>query len=179
MHQVVVADLGRYVPRRREALRGVVVHRIEVSQEDARFADTPAEIIRFFAEHPVGVAATGGKMPYPVLIDPAGDVTQTVPLGLVTPHAKVHNPTTIGVACIGDFRRRPPTEAQRGAVIRVAAALLADLGLDGARLFGHDELPDGRGDPTKECPGAGMDVPRLRDEVTAALAAAAPLPFVW
>jgi len=159
----------------------VAVHRIEVSQEDRAFADTPAGIERFFRTHPVGRAATGGRMPYPILVARDGTVTQTVPLLRVTPHARVHNQRLIGVACIGDFRRRAPSTAQRRALVMVCRALLAGLRADVSALFGHDELPGGRADLSKECPGALLDMADLRHAVAAelALARTAGLRFVW
>src|SRR5687768_13590535 len=103
------AGCERLKERARAEVTGVVVHRIEVSQEDATYGDTPVEVARFFRDHPIGVKATGGDMPYPILIAPDGSVTQTMPLGRVSPHAVKHNPSTVGVACIGDFRGRPPS----------------------------------------------------------------------
>lgn len=161
-------EVGTYQARKAEDIRAVVVHHIEVSQEDPAFADTPADIERFFAEHPVGRTATGGRMPYPILIDASGKVTQTVPLVRITPHAKRHNPSTVGVACVGDFRGRGPTVAQREALVNVCADLLAHFALDATALVGHDELSGASSDPTKECPGAGLVMATLRRDVTAA-----------
>jgi hypothetical protein len=168
-----------YLPRKKEEILGVVVHRIEVSQEDAAFPDTPAGIERFFREHPVGRKATGGRMPYPIVIDAQGGVVQCVPLDRVTPHARVHNPTTIGVACIGDFRHRPLPRAQEQALLAVCTALLAELGLGVTHLAGHDELAGGRADLDKECPGARIDMDELRDRVAARLAAGASPGALW
>src|SRR6185437_10827922 len=76
----------------------IIVHRIEVSQEDATYSDAPADVARFFLQHPIGVKATGGAMPYPLLIDARGTCTQTLPLRVVTPHARHYNPQSFGVA---------------------------------------------------------------------------------
>jgi hypothetical protein len=148
---------------------GLVVHRIEVSQEDATFGDEPREIARFFREHPIGRQATGGGMPYPLLISAAGTITQLVPLGRVTPHAKAHNQSTIGVAAIGDFRRSPPSSAQLGSLVGVCCSLLRQFGLPVDRLAGHDELAQASADPNKECPGRFLPMPGLRAQVAAAL----------
>ncbi len=50
----------------RQAITGVVIHRIQVTCEDASYSDTPAEVIRFLPEHSIGVDATGGTMPHHV-----------------------------------------------------------------------------------------------------------------
>jgi hypothetical protein len=170
----------RLKPRRREEVAGLVVHRIEVSQEDATYGDTPEEVARFFREHPIGVKATGGDMPYPILIAPDGTVTQTLPLGLIAPHAVKWNPTTVGVGCIGDFRGRAPAAAQRTSLVEVCAALLRDLGCGVDAMHGHDELSGGSHDPNKECPGRCLPLEELRRDVAALLARDVSLPpFVW
>lgn len=152
-----------------EGIVGVVVHRIEVSQEDPTYEDSVSDTARFFLEHEVGVRATGGAMPYPVLVLKTGEVVQTLPLDRVTPHAKAHNPTTVGVACIGDFREAPPSAPQYEALVLTCASLLHQLGLGVEALAGHDELSGGSSDPEKECPGRGLGMEGLRRETEKAL----------
>jgi hypothetical protein len=166
--------------RQRRDILEVVVHRIAVSQEDPSFADTPSDIARFFREHPIGVTATGGGMPYPLLVAPSGEVTQTVPLCCITPHAARHNPVALGIGVIGDFRAAPPTAAAYASLVRVAASLLSALGHDTSALFGHDELAGASRDPDKVCPGACLDMPRLRHDVALACDDGAPrLDLAW
>jgi hypothetical protein len=155
--------------RQRRDIEALVVHRIEVSQEDALFGDTPAEVARFFLEHPMGVKATGGVMPYPLLIAASGVVTQTVPLLRVTPHARAHNPRSLGVGLIGDFRQRPPPAPQRQALVELCAELLMALSLVPAAIVGHDELAGGSVDPDKECPGRFLPLEPLRIDVAGAM----------
>lgn len=170
----------RLATRTRDAIQGVVVHRIEVSQEDSTYRDDPFDVLRFFREHPIGVGATGGDMPYPVLITPDGRVTQTLPLLRISPHAVRHNPTTIGVAALGDFRREPPSALQREALVWVCAALLAQCQHEAPILFGHDELSEATRDPNKECPGRHLDMNALRAEVAARRQASMRFPaFYW
>lgn len=170
----------RMTPRAREAICGVVVHRIEVSQEDSSYGDTAEEVARFFREHPVGVKATGGEMPYPLLIDAEGIITQTVPLLRVTPHARAHNPTTIGVGCIGDFRARQPSPVQHRSLLRLCAHLVRELRLSASALRGHDELAGGSADPDKICPGEGLSPTRLREDVERLAGEPQPtLALVW
>lgn len=164
------------LPREPRDVTGIVVHRIEVSQEDPTYADTPADVVRFFATHPIGQKATGGGMPYPILIDTAGQVTQVVPLGRITPHARSHNPQTVGVACLGDFRGIAPPAAQRAALVLVCATLLRQLGCTSDAVHGHDELAGGSADPDKECPGRHLPLALLRQDIAQAIAAE---PVTW
>lgn len=168
--------------RPRSQVTQLVVHRIEVSQEDASFADSPVDVARFFRDHPIGKNATGGAMPYPILIDALGAVTQAVPLGRVTPHVRSYNPQSIGVGVLGDFRGRAPAREQYQALVRVLVGLVRELGLTPSAIFGHDELSGGSADPNKECPGRALPLPLLRETVARALVHAAPDPtdvFVW
>lgn len=170
----------RLKPRPEGDITGVVVHRIQVSQEDPSYGDDAREVLRFFREHPIGVKATGGEMPYPILIDAAGGVTQTLPLCCVSPHAVSHNPSTVGVALIGDFRREPPAPAQRLVLPWVCASLLLQLGATPEHLHGHDELTGASRDPDKECPGRHLNMDVLRGEVKGLLRKVTELPsFAW
>jgi len=166
--------------RERHDVRGVIVHRIEVSQEDPTYGDNPGEVARFFRDHPIGRRATGGAMPYPILIDDAGIIFQTAPLSLITPHAVSHNPSTVGVACIGDFRTRSPSAAQTTALISVCASLLAQFDLPPEALHGHDELTGASHDPEKECPGKTLSMVALRRDVSEFIdRGGVPMTFNW
>jgi hypothetical protein len=149
----------------RETWTGVIVHRIEVSQEDASFGDEPSEIVRFFREHPIGINATGGDMPYPIIIEREGHITQTMPLNRISPHARSHNPTTIGVALVGDFRHQNVPLAQYESLISVCVNLLSHLQLGSSNIHGHDELSAASHDPDKICPGKYLDMNQLRAHV--------------
>jgi hypothetical protein len=177
---VEVPGVERLKAREPADVTGVIVHRIEVSQEDPSYGDTPNEVARFFREHPIGMKATGGDMPYPILVDRDGIVTQTVPLRFITPHAKAHNPGTVGVGVIGDFRTAPPSPRQRAAAVAVCAALLTHFDLEVEKISGHDELQGGSSDPDKICPGPGLAPADMRNEVRTFLATTtAELAFVW
>ncbi len=164
--------------REKRHIEGVVVHRIEVSQEDSSFDDSPMEVDRFFREHPIGIKATGGDMPYPILISRDGVPTQTLPLSVCSPHAVSKNPSTIGVGCIGDFRSTPVPTAQWQALIHVCAHLMRDFGLSVQHIYAHDELSGARRDPDKICPGDELDIAALRAALSLySLDGASP--FVW
>ncbi|MCK5690153.1 N-acetylmuramoyl-L-alanine amidase [Myxococcota bacterium] len=175
-----IAVTGDFLPRDKTAIDRLIVHRIEVSQEDASFGDSAEETARFFIEHPIGVDATGGKMPYPLLIEKDGTLCQTVALQKITPHARSYNPTAIGVALVGDFRHEPPEPAQYNTLISTLAALAAELDLGSAAIVGHDELSGGSKDPEKQCPGAHLSMDEVRTEVARRLLAGlSDIKFNW
>ncbi len=176
-----VPDATRYQARDRSNIVFVVVHRISARVEDPSYGDTPKDIVRFFHEHPIGIDASGGKMPYSLLIEDSGAVTQMVPLGRVTPHARTYNPTAVGIACIGDFRAQKPSPQQERALVDACVEVLAACGLAVTALVGHDELKGASRDPNKECPGRHLHMASLRDTVAEALARrpARPTPLVW
>lgn len=166
--------------RARDSIDRVIVHRIAVSQEDPTYQDTPAEVIRFFATHPIGRQATGGTMPYPLLVDHRGQVSQCAPLSVITMHARQYNARAIGVGLLGDFRHAAPTSAQRRALIYVGAYLLAHLQLSVDALCAHDGLTGASADPDKECPGRFLPMEPLRVDVAEVLQRRyVPLDFVW
>lgn len=155
--------------RAKNQISYLVVHRIEVSQEDKTFLDSPSDVARFFRNHPIGHNATGGAMPYPILIDALGQVTQTVGLGRVTPHVRSYNPQAIGIGVLGDFRQCTPQPAQYQALVQVLKRLVGELSLPVTAIVGHDELAGGSSDPNKECPGRSLPLPLLREAVAQAL----------
>lgn len=165
--------------RARSDINTVVVHRIEVSQEDPSYADTAGDVARFFAEHEIGKKATGGAMPYPILIAPDGSIVQTVPLERITPHARSHNKTGIGVGCLGDFRAREPSPAQLRSLVLVCASLCRSFEVNFDSVSGHDELTEASSDPDKECPGRAISMDELRRSVAEAMDNGAELGFCW
>lgn len=174
-----VADWSRMRTREFTDVNSVVVHRIEVSQEDPSYSDTAAGVARFFAEHEVGRQATGGQMPYPILIAADGSVVQTLPLDRVAPHARSHNVSGIGVGCLGDFREREPPAAQLNALVEVCASLCRSFTIKPDAVSGHDELIDASHDPDKECPGRTISMDGLRSRVAEAMTDGAKLRFCW
>lgn len=174
-----VASWEALAHRSIDAIDRIVVHRIEVSQEDSSFADTAADTARFFLEHPLGRSATGGAIPYPVLIAKDGTIEQVVPFDRVTPHARIANVTGIGIGCIGDFRRSKPGPEQLDALVTVCASLCQTLELDVSAILGHDEISGGSHEPDKQCPGPALSMDALRERVKHARANGPALRFVW
>ena len=123
---------------KRKKTKSIVLHRINLGisvkaflepTDDEKIADL---IVRFWLEHPGGVATTtltgsySSKLPtirtwkksgipkvykdkafvpYTFLVDKDGTVYQTLPLDAQGAHAVAHNREGLGVAFIGDFRQ--------------------------------------------------------------------------
>lgn len=183
-------------PRRRKLteLLGVVVHRFGGWVEGCFLYPTTAEGCRrlhipwkpelagrVYDDSPLGVARFFGEIfgwrhPY-TLQEHRGQLFQTAPLDVVTPHAGAFNRTHVSIMIPGDHRKGPP----RVDALEVAAAGVAGLcfaqrwhplawvTLEGHRrhrVLGHDELPAGAtSTPGKQCPGDGLSMPAFRDSV--------------
>lgn len=118
--------------------------------------------------------ATGGEVPYTFIVGGGSDtydgvIWQCLPVMDVGRHARRWNEEAIGVACIGDFRVKPPTRAQVHAVTDLCVELCLSLGIGPEEIWGHMELPNASADRDKECPGMFFDVERLRDDVWACI----------
>jgi hypothetical protein len=127
--------------------------------------DTAAQIaLAYRGGCPEAAKATGGRMPYHLVILPNGIIEQAAPLDAVTPHARSWNHVAIGVAVIGDFRNETPSIEQWDALRKLAHTCSGWLG---GRLAvkGHDELAEARADKSKGCPGKGLDMEALRAEI--------------
>lgn len=135
----------------------VVIHRCGLGE-------TAEEIAAVYAQHPEAGRVTGYQMPYTVVVERDGTVSQALRLGDYGPHARAWSTMAIGVAVVGDFRKHPPTQAQYDSLLAVAHIFSGWVG--GAdRVLGHDELDGGSHDPDKQCPGIGLDMHRLRHDV--------------
>lgn len=194
--------------------QALVLHRIgdpqqPLSPEDA--ATLPEEerlgseggdvdgIIRFFTEHPEGVATVtldgtydskrptiakwkesgvpaemSGRafVPYTFLITPDGSIHQMLPLGACGAHARGFNQSGYGIAFLGDFRFEPLTDAQAEAGVAVCIALLRQLGLSPkhVKLLGHDEARAAIGQGPKQCPGKHFPLDAIKERIRAAFA---------
>lgn len=165
VRQALVRDDG-YKRRNPDDIDGVRLHRFGERDESwwagVGARPSPEGVAKFFREHPDGVAATGGPMPYAIVIDFLGQAWQAAPLSWVTPHTKGHNRTTIGVAVMGNFTRHEPTVAQRKSTAWLLAGLLAwrpDL-----TIVGHTDTPNATNTPGKVCPGALLGMGVILDE---------------
>jgi hypothetical protein len=108
-----------------------------------------------------------GYVPYHFLVDEAGVVHRMLVLEAVGAHAgNVHtdwNAFSVGVACLGDFEKRAPSDAEVAAVV----ALLGDIRTvyPEAEIFGHDETLERDGLPAKGCPGRLFPLEEIRSAV--------------
>lgn len=140
-----------------------VNHRIDVGE-------TAEAIAEFFATHPDGLEATGGQMPYPLVITRSGVIQQALELGDWSPHAMRFSFSGLGIGWIGDFRKHPPTEAQLSTGLWITTLLMGW----GLRIVGHTELKGAARDPDKQCPGDLLDLAWLRREARRARTRGAP-----
>ncbi|RMG10979.1 MAG: N-acetylmuramoyl-L-alanine amidase [Deltaproteobacteria bacterium] len=131
-----------------------------------RFSDTPEGMAEFYRV----VMAWAPPAPYALYVH-RGVLYQLAPLTWVTPHAKAWNERAVALAVAGDFRRAPIPPEDWRALVSGTAAVCQAFGWDPEerfgeaklpRIAGHTELPGGTADPEKSCPGAGLDLPRLR-----------------
>ena len=164
-------DFGQPKSRPLYDIDTIVVHRISVAHVHG-FDDTPLGIASFFETHPEGIAACGGSPPYHFLIDAKGIIHQALRLLEVANGAKGYNRRGIQVALIGNFTKQPPTPEQ----LRAAEQLCAALSLFHLDIIGHTEKPGTSADPTKDCPGRHLDLPKFRAMVKLRAAAISQQP---
>jgi hypothetical protein len=163
----------------------LVVHHTRTVNEDPSPAATMRAIYAFHAD-----VRGWGDIGYHYVVGPDGRVFagrwDGGRPGVVAGHALGHNTGTEGIAVLGNFEEEAPTpEAWRGLVALLGwrcRALGVDpsgrsgpLGPSGARRSFPTILGHGDCRPTT-CPGARLaaELPRLREEVAAVVAAAGP-----
>lgn len=149
-------------------VEGVVIHRLELPKATGGADADAVQVARFFSDRSLH---TGGEMPYHFLVRPDGKIEQALDLDDAGQHARAWNARAYGVACMGDFRKVGATRGQWNAAKALTVDLLLYLG-PRAWVKGHDELPGGSGDPSKECPGKLWHMEWFRDECMAEVDAA-------
>jgi hypothetical protein len=107
---------------------------------------------------------TKGTLPYTFLVRAAGDIDQLLPVSAVSAHALRWNVPAIGIAIVGDFRKKEMPEVQRNSLLEFVG-LWARYGLS---VFGHDELPFASSDINKRCPGGRFSLEKFRRELRTA-----------
>lgn len=143
---------------RENPIEGITLHRIgDTLGKDGH------EISQAFSNREKYQAGwyTGGRVPYTFLVLPDGGIDQMLPLWDVGPHALRWSSKSIGVACLGDFRKHEPTPAQWISACELVAAIYLWVS-GGAWIKGHDELSGGSSDPDKQCPGKYWDMGDFR-----------------
>ena len=99
-----------------------------------------------------------------------GHIWQALPLDEIGHHGLRFSHSHIGIALIGDFRVRPPTERQWLAAVDLCADLCLVIGLSSRRVVGHGEVEHahrGNKAPGKPgaCPGDFLAMPAFRNAV--------------
>lgn len=100
-------------------------------------------------------------VPYTLLIEPDGTVSQMLALEARGAHAYAWNDKSIGVACIGDFRVSDPSPAQLLSAVVTLACLHSLSGKHTLPILSHDQT---RTVP-KHCPGERFPLALLRERV--------------
>ena len=139
------------------------MHRIGPDLGGVRVS-TALQIAKLFHANPDW---TGSNiMPYTFVICPSGLIEQALDLRVISPHAWHRNTDTLGIAVIGDHRKEQPPSPQVDALVAICCAFVDWLGSSVQDVvFGHDELPEGSSDKTKECPGRNLPMHVVRLEV--------------
>ena len=158
INQIEECNDGKDRPREISRIEKVVVHKIGPA-----LGETGAAIARSFRDTSKFAAGsyTGGQMPYTFIIRTDGTIDQCLQLTDIGPHAKRWNTSSVSIALIGDFTKHEPTNAQFCSLIELCVPLYSY----GMTIHGHTELPGSSGDPSKQCPGAYLDLNLLRTEV--------------
>lgn len=99
-----------------------------------------------------------------------GRVWQALPFDEVGHHGRRFSRSHIGIACIGDFRVKPPSDKQWAATIDLCADLCLLFGIISRRVVGHGEVPaahNGSKAPGKpaSCPGDLFGLDAFREAV--------------
>lgn len=128
----------------------------------AKFSRDAVGVAEFYATVPEAAKATGGEMPYALVILPDGTVEQALPLSDFGPHAAAFNLRGCGIGWIGDFRAHLPTDWQWESGFELNT-LFAGMGL---KIRGHTEMGvTASRDPKKDCPGRLLDMRMLRSSI--------------
>ena len=152
---------GRVYKTRTPAdIKGLVVHRNEEAEDAVGLADA-------FRTRPDLKEITGGQAPYHFVITRTGRIEQALPLDAIGAHVRGHNKSTIGICCIGDFRKHKQTAEQAKALHELCLQLLTAYGLPLDAVKGHSEFPN----VEKSCPGKYLDVAELRKTLVSSASA--------
>jgi len=170
-------DDGKEHPRTLIDVRLITIHRIFFNDWDPNQDVGGLEIALRFIHDPKITKYTGGENPYTFYDEYDGTIAQALDLTDRGNHARRWNHSSVGVAVIGDMRKRPPTRAQYASLVELCADLSCALDIDPLgetelgqdvvpSLAGHSELPGGSADPDKQCPGQWLPMDKLRLDVS-------------
>jgi hypothetical protein len=149
-------EMHSYRARSVHDIKYAVVHRIDVAD------GTPRGIGGFFETYIWdGKLLTGGKMPYHLIVEVEGNITKCVPYLMIAPGAAGLNKNGIQIGVVGDFRKHPPTDAQRISLLLLVKEL-KEL-YPGILPMRHDDEPTGTTMKNKVCPGKHLNIEDLKN----------------
>lgn len=169
--------------RQLESIEGIMIHRVGVDLKEGLLIGYEAVSIcdAFTGKDPkwkMMANATGRQNPYTFYVGGSlgpdeydGKIWQALRLDEVGHHALRFSKRYIGVALIGDFRVRPPSERQWVSAIDLCSDLCLLFGFVHHRIVGHGEMPGAYGDKNKApgkpnaCPGAFLNMDNFRYSV--------------
>lgn len=151
-------DDGKPHVRDLAAIVTLAIHRIGLGND-------PIEVCRRFREDPEVAKYTGAENPYTFYVGPAGEIWQALPISDIGRHARRWNVQAIGIGVMGDFRKQAAPVAQVAALDRLCFELITALDIPADQVKGHDELPGGSSDASKQCPGKHLSMTQLRDRL--------------
>lgn len=150
-----------------KAIEGLMIHRVGVDLKTGAVigydAKTIADAFTGRNDRWAQVAkVTGRQNPYSFYVGGGlgpehydGYIWQTLPLDEIGHHGLRFSHSHLGIALIGDFRVRPPTERQWLAAVDLCADLCLLIGLASRRVVGHGEVEHAhRGNKAPGKPGA-------------------------
>jgi len=96
---------------------------------------------------------------YNFVIERDGKVVDGRSLDISGAHARGFNSKAIGVALIGNFEKRLPTEQQLKALAKLLLKLIKDHGIKPLQVFGHNEKK------RTLCPGKYFPMERVKNDL--------------
>lgn len=153
-HYPDLAALQAALPAVPDWVRGVTIHHTwKPTEADWRGARTMEGLKRFYA-------AKGWSAGPHLFVAPDG-IWGGTPLGVKGIHAGVCNATSIGIEIVGNFDAEPWSNPLAARLYPLFVTLLQWLRADETNLRGHRECLN-----NKSCPGAAINMPGVRANVT-------------
>lgn len=167
----VISECDDGKPRERDlsAITTLAIHRVGIDKlQNLVLGLDAVAICQRFISDPEVAKYTGAEVPYTFIIggehgDYDGLIWQCLPISDVGAHARRWSTPAVGIACVGDFRVDPPSEAQRDSLVALCSVLEDCFG--DLEIRGHDELKGGSSDPNKKCPGDKLHMGALRRDI--------------
>ena len=139
----------------------IVVHRIgpALNGVTVRAAE---DVAAFYGQNP---QYTGGKPAYHAVVTADGEVEISERDTKICMHAVGYNGESLGIAVVGDFRKAKIRPHQYAALLQWCVDKCRAYGIQPGRVSGHTDLPGATNTPGKICPGKGIDIQQLREDI--------------